>query len=103
MFCDHWKRLTGAKPGLVVMDQKVTTHAVLAELNARGVSFITLRMRSKSLLAHIEALPASAWKTVHLDRSGPYQSPKVVDRRPPSPLPGQGPPARRARTPGLWT
>ena len=79
VFCDHWKRLTGAEPGLVVMDQKVTTHAVLAELDARGVSFITLRMRSKSLLAHIEALPASAWKTVHLDRSGPYRSPKVVD------------------------
>jgi len=28
------------------MDQKVTTQPVLAELDARGITFLTLRMRS---------------------------------------------------------
>ena len=31
---------------MLVMDQKVTTQHVLAELDQRGVKFLTLRMRS---------------------------------------------------------
>jgi hypothetical protein len=81
VFLDHWKALTGRFPELLVMDQKVTTHKVLAELDARGIGFITLRMRSPSLLRHIQALPASAWRTVRLDRGGAYRSPKVVDEQ----------------------
>lgn len=61
------------------MDQKVTTHAVLAELDAKGINFVNLRMRSPSLVRHIAALPASAWRTVALDRDGNYKHPKVVD------------------------
>ncbi len=61
------------------MDQKVTTHAVLAELDAKGIKFVTLRMRSPSLVRHIAALPPSAWHTVALDRDGNYKRPKVVD------------------------
>src|SRR6266540_1472766 len=45
------------------------------------LSFITLRMRSPSLLRHIQALPTSAWRTVRLDRGGAYRSPKVVDEQ----------------------
>jgi hypothetical protein len=81
VFSDHWKALTGRFPQLLVMDQKVTTHKVLAELDARGIGFITLRMRSPSLLRHIQALPTSAWRTVRLDRGGTYRSPKVVDEQ----------------------
>jgi hypothetical protein len=81
VFSDHCKALTGRFPELLVMDQKVTTHKVLAELDARGIGFITLRMRSPSLLRHIQALPASAWRTVRLDRGGAYRSPKVVDEQ----------------------
>src|SRR6266508_3340714 len=81
VFSDHWKALTGRFPQLLVMDQKVTTHKVLAELDARGIGFITLRMRSPSLLRHIQALPTSAWRTVRLDRGGAYRSPKVVDEQ----------------------
>jgi len=79
VFCEHWKSLTGRYPELVVMDQKVTTHAVLAELDEMGVGFITLRMRSPSLVRHIESIRASEWKTVQLDRQGAYKTPKVVD------------------------
>ena len=61
------------------MDQKVTTQAVLAELNDRGITFITLRMRSPALNRHIQSLPPTAWRTVHLDRDGNYRHPRVVD------------------------
>ena len=48
-FCDHWKAASGNDPHMLIMDQKVTTHAVLGELDARGVRFLTLRMRSPAL------------------------------------------------------
>ena len=32
-FCEHWHSLTGTDPGLLVFDQKLTTQAVLAELD----------------------------------------------------------------------
>ena len=79
VFAQHWKTLTGRWPARLVMDQKVTTQEVLAELDTRGINFITLRMRSTSLLRHIESLPTSAWSTVRLDRDGAYNRPKVVD------------------------
>jgi transposase len=81
VFADHWRKLTGRWPALLVMDQKVTTQPVLAELNKRRIDFITLRMRSPALVRHIEALPASAWRTVRLDRDGAYRRPKVVDEQ----------------------
>jgi Transposase DDE domain len=79
-FCDHWRDLSGADPATVVLDQKVTTQAVLGELDARGVTFITLRMRSVALQRHIAAIDPKAWKTVRLDRDGNYRRPQVVDQ-----------------------
>ena len=52
------------------LDSKLTTHATLAELHARGIRFITLGMRSAKLLAALEALPREAWAPVSLDRPG---------------------------------
>ena len=51
---------------MLIMDQKVTTHAVLGELDGRGVTFLTLRMRSPALMKYINALdrttsPPSRW------------------------------------------
>jgi hypothetical protein len=79
-FCDHWRDLSGSDPATVVLDQKVTTQTVLAELDARGVTFITLRMRSVALQRHIAAIDPKAWKTVRLDRDGNYRRPQVVDQ-----------------------
>jgi transposase len=76
-FCDHWKDLSGHDPHMVIMDQKVTTHAVLGELDARGVKFLTLRMRSPSLVGYINSLTGADFKRVTLDRPGPYNHPKV--------------------------
>lgn len=78
-FCDYWRDLAGSDPRTVVLDSKVCTHAGLAALDARGIRFITLRMRSPSLMAHVEGLDPKAWKTVTLDRDGNYRKPKVVD------------------------
>jgi hypothetical protein len=79
VFADHWKTLTGSWPQRLVMDQKVTNQSVLAELDDRGITFLTLRMRSPALNRHIASLPATAWRTVHLDRDGNYKHPRVVD------------------------
>ena len=76
-FCDHWKQVSGADPKMLIMDQKVTTQAILGELDERGVKFATLRMRSPSLARRINALTSKDYKTVALDRPGPYNRPRV--------------------------
>jgi len=78
-FCDHWRQVSGADPAMLVLDQKVTTHAILGELDQRGVKFLTLRMRSPSLVRHIDNLPATAWTTVTLDRDAKHRKPKVCE------------------------
>lgn len=78
-FCDHWKGLTRSDPAFLVFDQKLTTQAVLGELDARGIRFMTLRMRSPSLIRHVAGLGPGAWRTVNLDRDGSYRKPQVVD------------------------
>jgi transposase len=76
-FCDHWKAVSGKDPAMLVMDQKVTNQAVLGELDARGVKFLTLRMRSPALVRHINALKPADFTTIALDRAGPHNKPKV--------------------------
>ncbi len=76
-FCDHWKAVSGRDPKMLIMDQKVTTQAVLGELDARGVKFATLRMRSASLMRYINGLASKDYKTITLDRPGPHNRPKV--------------------------
>ena len=77
VFCDHWKAACGTDPAMLIMDQKVTTHTVLGELDARGVRFLTLRMRSPALVKHIDALTGKDFTTITLDRPGRYNKPKV--------------------------
>ncbi len=76
-FCDHWKRVTGSDPHMLIMDQKVTTQTQLGELDARGVRFLTLRMRSPALIAYINSLRPTDYKTITLNRPAPYNHPKV--------------------------
>jgi transposase len=76
-FADYWKAATGADPGLLVFDSQLTTYAVLEELTGRGVRWLTLRQRGKAELARLAALPASAWKTVTIARSGRYRRPRL--------------------------
>src|SRR5712691_9016133 len=76
-FCDHWKAASGSDPKMLIMDQKVTTQEVLGELDARGVKFLTLRMRSAALIRHIADLTSKDYKTVALNRPGPHNKPRV--------------------------
>jgi Transposase DDE domain len=76
-FCDHWKQVSGHDPHLLIMDQKVTTQPVLGELDARGIKFLTLRMRSPALIKQINALTSKDFKTITLDRPGRFNRPKV--------------------------
>jgi len=76
-FADHWKQTSGANPGLLVFDSRLTTYAVLDELNARGIDWLTLRQRGRAVLAELAALPASAWKTQRIDRAGRYRHPQL--------------------------
>ena len=78
-FCDHCKALSGKDPAMLVMDQKVTTQQVPGELDARGVTFATLRMRSPALVRHINSLTPSDYKTITLDRPGRHNRPKVAE------------------------
>ena len=76
-FCDHWKAVSGADPRMLVMDQKLTTQQVLGELDARGVKFLTLRMRSPGLVRYINGLTPADFKPLTLDRPGRFSRPNV--------------------------
>jgi hypothetical protein len=80
-FCDHWKNLSGADPAMLIMDQKVTTQPVLAELDARGVGFLTLRMRSPGLIRYIDSLTPSDFTTITINRPGRHNRPRVHQAR----------------------
>jgi hypothetical protein len=66
-FVEFWKRQHGKVPQHLVFDSKLTTYAGLDRLDAKGITFITLRRRSRKLLTEVTDLPASAWRTVELD------------------------------------
>ncbi len=79
-FADYWARVAGSDPGLLVFDSKVTTYKTLNELTARGITFLTLRQRGPKVLAALAALPASAWTTYNLKRTGRYRHPHIHEQ-----------------------
>jgi transposase len=76
-FAGYWQAATGSNPGLLVFDSQLTTYKILDELTGRGVNWLTLRQRGKAELERLAALPASAWKTVTIARSGRYRRPRL--------------------------
>jgi len=76
-FADYWKAAAGAEPGLLVFDSQLTTYAILEELSGRGIDWLTLRQRGKAELARLYALPASAWTTAVIARTGRYRRPRL--------------------------
>jgi len=76
-FADYWQAATGSDPGLLVFDSQLTTYKILGQLTARGINWLTLRQRGKNELDRLAALPASAWKTVTIARSGRYRRPRL--------------------------
>jgi transposase len=81
-FIDFWKRQHGKVPQHLVFDSKLTTYHGLDRLHAAGITFLTLRRRSPSLLAEAAALPASAWRTVTLEvPHRRYRNPQVYEQK----------------------
>ena len=99
-FADHWKAVTGHDPALLIFDSKLTTQAVLAELDDREIGFITLRARHPGVTKTLAALPATAWTSMTLGPGREQDPPRQGARRPRRAavgLPPPDPPARRHR------
>jgi hypothetical protein len=81
-FVDFWEQHTGQLPGELVFDSRLTTYAYLDRLNQRGVKFITLRRRTRSLLRSIWSRPESAWRRITLPAlTRLFRTPRVLDER----------------------
>jgi len=81
-FVDFWEKQTGELPQELVFDSQLTTQQNLRKLTDQGISFITLRRRSKKILSRIYSMPASAWRRVRLSSlSRKYRNPKVIDEK----------------------
>jgi hypothetical protein len=81
-FVDFWEQHTGQLPGELVFDSRLTTYAYLDRLNQRGVKFITLRRRTRSLLRSIWSRPDSAWRRITLPTvTRLFRTPRVLDER----------------------
>ena len=81
-FVEFWKAQTGDVPEELVFDSRLTTYANLRRLDQQGIRFLTLRRRSKKMLAQIYGRPGSAWRRVTLrSLSRSYRTPKVLDER----------------------
>ncbi len=79
---DFWQEQTGAPPQEVVFDSRLTTYPYLDRLNQRHIQFITLRRRTRAMLAAIWSRPASAWQRITLPAlTRKYRTPKVLDER----------------------
>jgi hypothetical protein len=81
-FAEFWKDRTGAFPGELIFDSKLTTNAHLNDLNNYGIDFITLRRRTAKQLQELSAKPRSAWRRIELAGvSRLYRSPRILDEK----------------------
>lgn len=81
-FVEFWNQHTGQLPAELVFDSQLTTQAHLNRLNKQDIRFITLRRRSKKMLARIWSRPASAWRRITLPAlTRTFRTPKVLDER----------------------
>ena len=78
-FCEFWQASSRQTPRLLVFDSTLTTHAELAELDDRGIGFITLRRRGATLMQQVAALPPDAWQPVRLERPGKHRDVTVAE------------------------
>ncbi len=80
-FVAFWKQRTGELPQELIFDSKLTTYQNLGRLNEMGISFITLRRRSKKLIAEALQRPAPAWRRISLKNlARAYRTPRILDQ-----------------------
>src|SRR5437867_6029251 len=81
-FVRFWKKHTGRFPTELVFDSQLTTYEKLSQLNRQGIFFITLRRRSRQMLAQIYSQPDAAWRRITLPAlTRIYRTPKVLEER----------------------
>jgi transposase-like protein len=81
-FVDFWKLQTGDIPEELVFDSQLTTYGNLAKLDRQGIRFLTLRRRTRKMLAEIYGRPSSAWRRITLKSlTRTYRNPRVLDER----------------------
>ena len=89
-FAEYWSRVAGSDPGLLVFDSKLTTYAMLNELAARDITFLTLRQRGPQGARNPRRPPSHGLD--HLQRQTRRTLPAPPDLR-------RDPPPQRHRAP----
>src|SRR5207344_3074298 len=56
---------------------QLTTYKILGQMSGRGIRWLTLRQRGKTELTRLAGLPASAWTSAVIARSGRYRRPRL--------------------------
>ncbi len=81
-FAEFYLDRTGHYPRELVFDSQLTTYEKLDWLREADIRFLTLRRRSRQMLARIYSLPASMWTRVSLrSLTRKYRTPRVLDER----------------------
>lgn len=81
-FVEFWNARTGHVPEELIFDSRLTSYANLSKLNQQGIAFMTLRRRSRQLVAAIYQASASAWRRIELEGvSRIHKTPRVLDQR----------------------
>src|SRR5216683_4417216 len=81
-FVAFWKARTGHVPEELIFDSRLTSYANLSTLNQQGIEFMTLRRRSRQLVAAIYQAPVSAWRRIELEGvTRVYKTPRILDQR----------------------
>ena len=79
-FVKFWKRIRGNFRHTLVFDSKLTNYDNLAQLDADGIKFITLRRRGRNMVHEANAIPTSEWKRIKIDTpKRKYKNPLVHD------------------------
>jgi hypothetical protein len=68
-FLDFYREGTKQTVNYVVFDSKFTTLENLGRINEKGIKFITIQRKSKSLNEKIQLIPQSQWDTVKIEKA----------------------------------
>lgn len=81
-FAEFYKKRVGSYPEELVFDSRLTTYARLDWLRRKDIRFLTLRRRSRKMLAEIFGRSRGAWRRITLNTlTRKYRTPKVLDER----------------------
>jgi len=76
-FLDFYKGGTGRTVDYLVFDSRFTTLENLGRINGKGIKFIIIQRKSKTLNEKIDGIPDQQWKTVRIEKSN-HKSRKVA-------------------------